>query len=956
MQDAPDDVPDDGSADDSDPISTLLAKVLAAPPLDQAATLGQLCARHPAYAPALQLAYGSLQQFDLLHVAHIGEDPAPSLSTQSALPRTLGPFRLLELLGAGAMGAVYRAEDLELKRPVALKLIRSDLLASTRTQNRFQRESAALARLDHPGLCTAYRAGTTDGQPWIAMRLVRGTTLAQQIEARRSATTGRQGAGGGQRRSAQTRRATQHTVHLFAKIARALATAHAVGVVHRDLKPANIVLTADDEPVVVDFGLVHLVDSDSHLTISGDHIGTPAYMAPEQVAADGRDVAPTTDIYALGVTMFEALTLQSPYEAKGREDLFTCIVRGRRRQLRQVDKSLPADLELVLERALELEPARRYASMNEFADDLQRFLAHEPLLATQPSAWYRLRKLVRRHPGSIAAGIAVFATAVVGAVVALQFALRAQSKVREFDQLAGVLLHEDTAAAEQGLYPAWPHKIQAMEQWLRDDAGKLLAMQPDIERTVRDLEARALPPTAAEQEADRRSHPRYEELESMAQRVAALRHQRALRQAVDEPDTELAAAEQAMADLTAEVDRRRTWRFGTTPEAVSAQFLHRRLTELLANLDSLEHKQMTDVAQRLSWAKSIQELSRNHPNARHAWTEARAAIARADGVVASRLYAGKSIALRDADIIGLVPIGMNPVTKLWEFYDLRSAWDGKRDPRAIPIPAHEANGSIAVTGETGIVFVLLPGGTFLMGAQKVDPNGPNHDPDAWADETPHEVTLAPFFLARHELTQGQWSRLWTWDDREREPSRDKAGQTNHLGGLITPAHPVELVSPSMCELLLTRHGMVLPTEAQWEYACRGGTTAPFLVPRERLVEVANLCDSTAQEHSAGIKFEAWRDGHVTHAPVGSFAPNEFGLYDMQGNVGEMCRDWYGDYGSERAGDGLRTGSRPPLRCGRGSSFFLPADYARSADRNTMAPLVRIFDLGTRPARLLQPLD
>ncbi|HEX5052977.1 MAG TPA: formylglycine-generating enzyme family protein [Planctomycetota bacterium] len=164
-----------------------------------------------------------------------------------------------------------------------------------------------------------------------------------------------------------------------------------------------------------------------------------------------------------------------------------------------------------------------------------------------------------------------------------------------------------------------------------------------------------------------------------------------------------------------------------------------------------------------------------------------------------------------------------------------------------------------------------------------------------------------------------------------EPSRDKAGQTNYMGGRITPAHPVELVDSSMCELLLTRYGMVLPTEAQWEYACRGGTTTPWMVPRERLVEVANLADATAQECSSGSTYEAWRDGYVTHAPVGSFAPNGFGLFDMQGNVGEICRD-------------------------RGSSFFLPAGYARSANRNNLAPSVRISDLGTRPARLMHPLD
>ena len=355
-----------GSGHDSvDRVSALLQEVLEASPEMQAAVLDELCARHPECAALLRHGYGSLANLDLLRVARTSSAPSPDGTAARAgdLPRTLGPFRLLELLGTGGMGAVYRAADTELGRQVALKLIRGEMLASERTRTRFQRESSALARLDHPGLCTVYRSGSTDGQPWIAMRLVTGTTLAKQIDAKRRVESDRGSSDATRRTSTRTHKEVRHLLHVFERIARALATAHAVGVVHRDLKPANIVLTGDAEPVVIDFGLVHLVDSEAHFTLSGDLIGTPAYMAPEQIEAGLHEPAATTDVYSLGVTLFEALTLQSPYLARTREELFQCIVRGKHRRLRQVSRDLPAELELVLEKALEREPARRYAGI-----------------------------------------------------------------------------------------------------------------------------------------------------------------------------------------------------------------------------------------------------------------------------------------------------------------------------------------------------------------------------------------------------------------------------------------------------------------------------------------------------------------------------------------------------------------------------------------------------------------
>ena len=390
------------------------------------------------------------------------------------------------------------------------------------------------------------------------------------------------------------------------------------------------------------------------------------------------------------------------------------------------------------------------------------------------------------------------------------------------------------------------------------------------------------------------------------------------------------------------------WRF----DQESERFLHETLSRVVREIEAFEQDEVMAVERRLAWSERVEELTIRRFAAR--WDEAKRAIAVADGEVASALYAGDPVDL--APQIGLVPIGMNPRTLLWEFYHLRSAWnpDAGTDAADLTIPTHREDGSIEVTGDTGIVFVLLPGGTFSMGAQSGDPSAPNHDPLAYDDESPvHGVTLAPFFLARHEVTQGQWLRLTGADN----PSQYRPGWGN-----VTLAHPVEQVDWPTSDRVTRRHQLLLPTEAQWEYGCRASTTTPWWtgVDRESLVLegiAANLADQAASRDGATFPAIAdWPeldDGWVVHAPVDALRPNAWGLFHVHGNLWEWCRDALGGYGvSARAGDGLRQvqAGSSSSRVYRGGGFGNPARNARSAYRGRNAPTIRDYYLGLRVSR------
>ncbi|MAG54940.1 MAG: hypothetical protein CMJ83_01485 [Planctomycetes bacterium] len=367
-----------------------------------------------------------------------GVRPIPPSNGESCRGFPIGPYRLVEEIGSGGQGVVYLAEDPRLKRRVALKVLTTLGSVSDSVIMRFRREAEIASRLDHPGICSVFDAGSDRGVPYIAMRYVRGLSLAQRIREWRSddpsytetVVTSRftndsqfendssseplsRSSG---RSSRESRDHVSEVIRLLRKAALAVHSAHEAGIVHRDIKPGNIMVTPDGNAVVLDFGLARDLDSElPSLTQTGEFFGTPAYMAPEQVSGTTTDER--TDVFALGVTLYEALTLHRPFEATNRQALYAAIMSRAPRDPRSLQLAIPTDLAVVLQKALEKEPHRRYATALDFADDLRAVLEHRPIAARPVSLLSRTARWARREP--VKAALALTLALAVPTIAAL---------------------------------------------------------------------------------------------------------------------------------------------------------------------------------------------------------------------------------------------------------------------------------------------------------------------------------------------------------------------------------------------------------------------------------------------------------------------------------------------------------------------------------------------------------
>ncbi|MCI0537275.1 MAG: serine/threonine protein kinase [Verrucomicrobiales bacterium] len=316
--------------------------------------------------------------------------------------RTFGDYELIEEIGAGGMGVVWKARQRSLNRFVAVKMIRAGQLAREEDVRRFYNEAEAAARLQHAGIVAIHEIGDVEGQHFFSMELVEGATLAQLAR--------------------QTPLPPRRAAMIVERIARIIHYAHGRGVLHRDLKPSNILLEGDDQPRITDFGLAKVLESSADLSRTSSILGSPAYMAPEQAKGDLSKVGHAADIYALGAILYELLTGRPPFQAATAMAMLQKVIDKEPLPLRVVNSAIPLELETICLKCLEKDPLRRYARAEELANELRRFLRDEPITARPVSTFEKGWRWCRRKPviATLSASVALLLLAfVIGAPIAI---------------------------------------------------------------------------------------------------------------------------------------------------------------------------------------------------------------------------------------------------------------------------------------------------------------------------------------------------------------------------------------------------------------------------------------------------------------------------------------------------------------------------------------------------------
>lgn len=399
--------------------------------------------------------------------AEVTLDHAPMLAGSTLAAGThFGDYELLGELARGGMGVVYKARQLSLNRFVALKMILAGQLASPVEVHRFRAEAESAASLDHPNIVPIYEIGEHQGQHFYSMKLIEGGSLARHLR--------------------QLSGDVPALVRLVIKVARAVNYAHRHGVLHRDLKPANVLVDAEGQPHVIDFGLAKRTASADGPTQTGTILGTPSYMAPEQASGQNKRLTTAVDVYALGVMLYELLTGRTPFDADSTIETLLQVRTEEPTPPRRLRPEVPLDLEIICLKCLQKEPSRRYLSARELADDLERFQNGEAILARPVGRSERLYKWIKRRP----AGAALLALAAAAPLVILTATLWMNQKLRRERDAAEQAEQAKTVAlaeAEQAHGQAQAQAIESLTDLglFASDQGRLAQAALWLSKSIR---------------------------------------------------------------------------------------------------------------------------------------------------------------------------------------------------------------------------------------------------------------------------------------------------------------------------------------------------------------------------------------------------------------------------------------------------------------------------------------